>query len=608
MAMKSNDQHIPSGAKAVSVSFPFLDLAACCLLKLNKGSEIDSLFGKRNEGEEDSGCQYYLGLAFAQQGQFEEAVRCLNHASHIPSYKEPAQKSLLEALRRQIGIKLHQRDWDGASEALSQASLIDPANVEFQRMISALGNHLPRTYLRTNQRARAAAAWEEMQKKDPRDGKVAHCLALLYFWEAQELEEQGRGDEAKSIWEGAIRNWVALFHSETFWRQWREDREKICGKVPDAVIKDLPKQLLERYLARRIADYQNEYLNQKRDGDARRMGLLSLELATEIETAEVLQKVNESLDRQEREEKMPQICGLMMLEHLGELERAQKLLAVIEVTRTNETFTKHLHWCLSPWALPWVMVQERQYVEAIENIKQKLNQNPSSSDGNDLMAIAYLEHGKALRDIGSVLEALDKWKLGLGYVRSRKETGDEIRREVEKSSIREAVRLQRDGSREGLDNAIQLIEKARGMTDTQRMKENLSELYTSKGVMEGNDTSQTETTRRDKAKRYLEKALSLDVNNGRAKQNLAILLTGDAVVPFKKEHYSEAISLLRRAYQLAPSEKDAYTTLSLALSNYGVVRWNQGDYFEGRRLVLEALEIDPSNEHARRNLSSMSFM
>jgi tetratricopeptide (TPR) repeat protein len=574
------------------------ELAACCLLKLNRAAEAEVLL--RKEGDRGGGWDYYLGVALAHQGKTDEALRCLQEASRQPTNGKAAQHALLALLKRQAQQRIARRDWDGAAVALSQALDVDPANPELRQMLSVLGNHLPVIYLKACRRDEAAAAWEKAQKGDPGNFGIAHSLGLLYFWWAQELEAQRKGREAVAAWEGAIRNWVVLSYGNSYWTHWKEERERACGPIPDSAVEGLRRKLTEQ-LDRKIADYQNDYLTQKHAADARRLSMLSLELAAEVRTAEALKRVGESLRRQGKEADLPPLCGVLMLKHLGQLEVAQRLLALVEVTQTNEASTEQLHWCLSPWVFPWIMVQEHRYEEAIDHLEKCLRDSPSQ-DGHDLLAIASLERGNLLAKAGEVGRALEVWKDGLAHVRARKKTGDQIIQQAEKAAIKEATRLQREEGQDGLEKAIQLLEKAMNVADTRRVKENLSELYTSLGVKEGNDQSQSESRRIAKAKKNLERALQLNPNNGRAKENLAIVLAGEAIDLFNRDRYTDAIALLRRAHQLAPGNSHIRQNFSRALSSYGVHRWNQGNHTEGDNLIREALEVDPSNEHARKNL------
>ncbi|MBI4493554.1 MAG: Mov34/MPN/PAD-1 family protein [Chloroflexi bacterium] len=568
------------------------DLAACCLLKLHRAPEAEAVLCAAPAGPDGPARSTYLGLALARQGRVVEALRCLRMACQQATTATEARPALLALLKTDARQRIARRDWDGAGAALSQALEIEPADPELQQMLSAIGNYLSVSYLKAGRRAEAAAVWEQAQAKDPTDPRLAHCLGLLYFWDAQQAEAQDDARAARAAWEGAIRNWVALRYADSFWSGWKAERERACGSIADAAVEGLRGKLVEQ-LGRRIADYQNDYLTRKQAADARRMGDLSLLLAAELQTAEALQRVTESLDRRGRKPPpLPPLCGVLMLQHLGQLETAQRLPALVKVTPSNEASVEQLHWCLSPWVYPWIIVQERRYQEAIDHLQAQLEQNPAE-DGHELLATAYLEQGRLLATTGQIDAALTCWKAGLASLRSRKKIGgeirqeaasrpqarrrgparkkiaDEIRQEAENTAVREATRLQ-SGGRANLERAIAVLEKARGVVDSQRVKDNLAELYTNLGVMESNDKSKNERARMERAQGYMERALRLNLNHVRARQNLSIVLANLGIARF-----------------------------SGASGPYGVARE------EGVALLKRAVKLDPNNERALRKLLAM---
>lgn len=545
------------------------ELAACCLLRTGRYAEAEDISRKQSDAGNRGGA-YYLGLALFAQGRVVEAIAPLQEVTHQPHYGSEASQALLKILRCEAEQRMAQRDWKGAGEAVSQALALYPENRELKRMLTALGDHLPVMYLKGNKRAEAAAAWEKSQKQGPINGNTTHSLALLYFWWSQALEEQNKGEEAVAAWEGAIRNWVALCYDERFWTDWRAEREQVFGKVPDEAVENLRRKLTEQ-LSRKIADYQNDYLTRKRADDAHRLGLLSLELSAELKTADALKRVSESLSGQGKETaELPPLCGVIMLKHLGQLETAQKLLSLVQTTQTNAANTEKLHWCLSPWVAPWIMVEERRYEEAIALLEKRLKKDSSSNDGHDLLATAYLERGRVLAATGEVDQALDAWNLALDHVRSRMKKTDEINEWVEKAAIREATRLQKEDGTGAVEKAIKILEKAMTIVKTDRLKQNLSEVYRVLAGSEFDDKFKSESTRKENAKRRLEKALEIDPNNGQAKRELSMVLS------------NMGVDKCDSAYNRNDST------------------WN-----EGVRMLKEASRLDPTNEHALKKLMAI---
>jgi tetratricopeptide (TPR) repeat protein len=291
-----------------------------------------------------------------------------------------------------------------------------------------------------------------------------------------------------------------------------------------------------------------------------------------------------------------------MLEHLGELGTAQSVLAVAEQRLADEECTKQLHWCLSPWALPWIMLEERQYEDAIEYLGEEVKRKASSQDANNLLARAYLEHGRQLSRGENIEQALSAWLCGLDHARDPG-IQQQIREEAEQEAVEHAIRLQRENGRENLERAIKLLEDVRAVADTPRVRKNLAEFYSSLGILEGNDESQDLRTRTAKAQRLLKKALEVDPDNVKAKHNLGATMVGEIMDLYERGKTKQAIDKARQAYKMAPGRDDVKMLLSRLLSDVGVERFKADDYAEGVRLLREAYQVDPTNEHAMTNLS-----
>lgn len=607
---KAKEKSRPSSSKDVPMapSLPVTELAACCLLKLNRSTMAEDLF--RKAGKDSDSIAYYMGISLAHQGRVAEAVIHLERATRYRKNEKPAKQALLALLKKQAEVKIRNKEWNEACAVLMKALSIDPANAEIQGMLTAIGHHLPVAYLKSDKRAQAAAEWEKAQKENPGDWRITHCLSLLYFWHAQDLEAKGRGKEAVSAWRGAIRNWVTLHFSGNFWDVWKEKRERVCGVIQEPDLEQVRRELMEK-LSRRLTDFQNDYLTRKQADDAVRMNLISLELAAELRTAKALQQVLSSLQKQGRREKIPPLCGVLMLKHLGELKTAQRLLEVLQTTQTSESSAEHLYWCLSPWVLGWIMVEERRYEEAIQYLLKEVRQGEASSDGNDLLAIAFLERGKLLAEGREVERALDCWELALKNLYRRKNLTEKIKQEVEDASVKEVLRLQNNGTAD-LDRGIKLLDRARQLNDSRRIRENLSELHTSLGTREGNDEARDKSTRFSKARKHLERALELNSGNGRAQQNLASVMAAEAWLLRERGKVSDAVALLRRAHKMSPGDDNIRSGLSAMITSQAIDRGNdslgRGDVGGGlaaASMLKEALDIDPSNEHARKNLLAL---
>jgi len=188
----------PLQAAASSASFPLRELAACCLLKTNRSAEAEALL---REGNQDAGAAgYYGGIARAHQGKIGEAIHVLQSVPADSPYKTAAGIALLALLKKAGERRIAARDYAGAADFLTQALTLAPSDTELEQALLSLAQYMPLLYLKSGKRSEAAATWEAAQKKNPTDGQITHCLALLYFFEAQWNASPGRKKPTKPGW------------------------------------------------------------------------------------------------------------------------------------------------------------------------------------------------------------------------------------------------------------------------------------------------------------------------------------------------------------------------------------------------------------------------
>lgn len=594
-APQDTDRDLQIGSCAPSPE----ELAAFCLLRLNREAEAERMLRPASDAQPSGYSQYYLGIALARRGEIGEAITCLGRACNDPHAGKAAREALVSLLRREVEQRMAGNDLEGAARMLADAMRLAPDDPGLQRHLSKLGGFVPGVFIRSNRRQEAASVWEEAQKRNPSDPHPTHSLALLYFWSAQDLEKSGNTEEAKKAWEGAVRNWVLLCHTDAFWDELIAERTQVYGSIPDHQVAIIRREATAA-LAGKITGFRSAYIDQGRHGDAKNMRLLSLKLALERKTAEALTQLVEPLTSRAKKTPMPPTCGPLMLEHLGELGSAQKVLAIAENRLPDEEATKHLHWCLSPWALPWIMLEERYYEDAIEFLNEEMKRHSSSKDGNNLLSRAYLEHGRHLSMTNSFEEALRVWLAGLDHARDAG-VKEAIKEEAEKAAVQHAMKLQQEGGRENLNKAIELLERVRAVSDSPRIRTNLAELRASTMIAEIEALDdQGETMRAIERAREAHRTAP---DRGDVRRVLSRLLNNHGVDAYNREDYDEAIPLLREAHDVDPSNPQARRNLSRALSNYGVHLCNIDRIHEGREKLEEALRVDPNNDHAKKMLN-----
>lgn len=489
---------------------PEAELAAFCLLKLGRPQEaLARLEGHR--GQQGYGA-YLRGLALADLGRLDEAVGCLRQPGLPAALSQAGRRDLLTLLRLQVQARLAAQDFIGASEALGQALEVDPQDQDLLRLQAQLGQRMPVVFLHSGRRPQAQETWEAAQRRNPEDPEPTHSLALCYYWQARQLEEAG-DPAASQAWRGAIRNWVALVHHQGFWQGLMRDRTAIYGDIPEAELTALRERLRDD-LGRELAAFQSRYQDQKQTQQASRLTDLALELSAEIRSAEALQHVLRSLGRQGAEFRLPPPGGFMMIEHLGLNQDLQVLLNLVQTTQTNLESTEDLTWCLTGFLLPWTLYREGRHLEAL----QTLERTPSGAQPEPARRLKVMAQvGLAERlgrehEVDQALELLERTaKLIPGPGAER----DMLRAAVEKVGIPEATRLR---NQDKLDEAIRLLERCLNISDSQRVKEHLSEALNIQAVKLANDKKDYQG-----ALKLLDRALALFPGNRKAAENRDIV-------------------------------------------------------------------------------------
>ncbi len=67
--------------------------------------------------------------------------------------------------------------------------------------------------------AKAVRLWEEFQAQNPQDYVTGHHLAISYHSRAWDLEQQGKFEEARPLWEKALACWALVWRSDAFWQE-----------------------------------------------------------------------------------------------------------------------------------------------------------------------------------------------------------------------------------------------------------------------------------------------------------------------------------------------------------------------------------------------------
>lgn len=196
----------------------------------------------------------------------------------------------LPGQRLQLDVLLYQfRDFQGLQDQLARLPLGD-----FPELLDELCRCLPDDaallILLTKGREEAIAEWERRLRAAPGDMAVVHCLAVVHFWSARELEESGAWELAGLAWERALACWAALLTEDDHWKRWRQGRAACFHHTVSAADTDRLRWELGKSLFDRLSGYAERHAGQGRPEYAEAYQELIHVLERELEGAQALKE------------------------------------------------------------------------------------------------------------------------------------------------------------------------------------------------------------------------------------------------------------------------------------------------------------------------------
>ena len=495
-----------------------------CLMKEERYQEAESIIKRYIDIDNESDPRYYLGLIYTHQKRIDNALNEFKAVLTQNPENDGVKSQAIRLLVHQAKRKIEEKDWDGARSYLIRALELKPNDLKIQQELTQLKNVLPISYLKANRREEAAEIWEKEQKKDPTNYRITHSLALLYYWWAktEEKETVTKSDTAflDSLWLKVIANWVMLKYGEDFWKEWEEERERLCSKEGDMLqikeedIEELRDKLPER-LDKEFYDYADQYRQKGMEREAERHERYQTALAVELKSASYYEKVTEII-KDQINETIPPICGVTMFKHLGILSDVNRLMERVGKIHPENEKIVGLKVYLTPLGQIHILIENKKLKEAIHEIETLSETIRSSKEGKKVHATAYLELGNEFLTLNNdINEALNCWEKGLEYaVDSSMKT--QLDGAISDACTEQVKRLVKGKK---FDEAIALLERGeRLVTDEQSWKsfrELLAIIYCDRGIIYLNGYYLS------KAESDFKKALKYNRNNRRAKEGLS---------------------------------------------------------------------------------------
>ena len=206
----------------------------------------------------------------------------------------------------------------------------------------------PLLALLAGNRAGATTQWRERLIEHPADQDDVHCLGVVSFWHAKDLEDAGAWEHATQVWRIALACLATLLTSDDFWTRWRQAR---AARYGHAVTPADTRQLrieFGRSLIAVLTGHAQRHANAGRQPEADRYQDLVFLFEAELDAAQALLNAGGlPLPGGERLHCGPEYLRLVGLPwQFGEFV-AQAHQAEPEETDSQQVLLRQLRWAFS---------------------------------------------------------------------------------------------------------------------------------------------------------------------------------------------------------------------------------------------------------------------
>jgi tetratricopeptide (TPR) repeat protein len=543
-----------------------------CLALAGKRQELEDLLDLPRTRASEPALRYYLGLAWAREGQLEPAIRHLRVAAAQAPEQILPRKLLYKLLVRQAAQKAKQRDSRGLSEAVAAAFEVAPPGVDPRRDLAPFQSALPVAHIRSGNRREAARIWEQQLREDPGNPQILRNLAVLYFWWARH-EERGPNPAAEPPWKDAVAFWTVLLNIGSYWEEFRRKKEKVWKlPFPAQDLESFRASFLDEHVCRTFRDRASECKERHDEAGAQRYeGYLTAALL-EKRSAACWQQGWALLHREMvtgcgRPGLIDLPAGCHFFERFGLLRQAGEFIAELAEKEPGADCLPWLRIYFSPAGLGRiaVLIEERHRPgEALPLLDKLPAAVKDSPEAGYLRSRALARQGASLFQRGQTQEALKSWKEAFRLIKEHlpklpaksafqrlfKDLREETGKQLGAAVVEEATRLKQEDKR---DEAARLLEQTLEVSDDQAVKDLLCVLYCERGH-----------------------------------ERLG------------KQRYAAAREEFQKALKLNPKHPTARAGMSTAYNNEGA---DNSDLDESIRLLEKAVEYNPDNVVAQKNLA-----
>jgi len=354
--------------------------------------------------------------------------------------QDPVQRTLVDV------FEYHATDLEG----LTPSPLEDPSALEPAR------------------RAATARAWEEQLVRQFPDLRIAHSLAVLWYWWTEHEangETDGRTDQDPSlpeIWERSIAYWAMLVNADAFWQRRCRGGGDVARRAGQRLVEDLRNRL-----DRTSRDCKTRH----DDAVADALQRLEVVLDAEVDMGGRIAEGGIST----RHGKVT--CGPLLLRHLRLMDAiAQQVDRALEANPRNADL-RTLHDALSPLSHVEMLIQKQQPQQALDALAALPAEERDTPEARGMRASALRLLGDQAASVGDFERALLVWQEALDNAQTAEDISA-IRSQVASTCLKRAASMP-DAQR---DAAIDLLSMAHDFVDDEKLRARLAELLVRRGI------------------------------------------------------------------------------------------------------------------------------
>lgn len=649
-----------------------LNQLLACLIATNKNSEVEDLVKRHINGSNEHDLRYYLGLSYASQGKITEALNELRQSVGQTPGDSPLRKLAFKLYMNQAKVKARDNDFEGLSSMLTDAVGLGLDDPEREKEFNAFRNILPLSYLSAGERAEAARIWEEELRKNPASHHAVHNLALLYYWWALDVEEGlnnnqhggiggdnkdealnkggGPGEDALRnidiLWEKSIAYWVMLLNTDSFWKEWKNEREKQCSlTIDEKDIRENVNKLIDERFNKLFNNYIDKYKKKGRDEDTLRhegyVSKLILEKRTSSCYRDMIKYLSElglkfdgTLKRwelirliQEEEGNTPCFgtvkgacktsddcywidscvkniaknndnvllshpCGPLMIKEMAVSWELIKLAELCSKSIDNNNKLLKLLVYLSPMGEYFVLIDDQhkpqKAIAGMEGLPEKIR---DSVEYKFLYALALSQKSIDMLQGGSVSDSLRELAMAMKAVddalklhnNKLKPLLEPIRAKVEKEVVSSCKKEARKlKDDDRFDDAVNILKKGLEIVDSKSLKQHIAVVYCDRGSQKLNK-KQFSSARKD-----FKTALSYDSENKRANQSIGTTYNNEGVATSSSD---KSIPLFEKALKYDPDSDVIKNNLAGAYNGKAVAILNSLSQYSSSSTCDSAINL-----------------